>query len=58
MLEGRPWVFDGNLFAIEDYDGITPLDSMDFKNVAFWVRMLYLLLACMNKAVGQQLGLP
>jgi hypothetical protein len=25
VLQGRPWVFDGNLFAIEDYDGITPL---------------------------------
>jgi hypothetical protein len=56
VLEGCPWDFDGNLFAIEDYNGITPLDNMDFENVAFWVRMFDLPLACMSKAVGQQLG--
>ena len=56
VLQGRPWVFNGNLFSIEDYDGITPLDSMDFENVVFWVQMFYLPLACMSKAVEQQLG--
>jgi hypothetical protein len=56
VLEGRPWVFDGNLIAIEDYDGITPIEGIDFENVAFWVRMFHLPLACMSKAVRQQLG--
>jgi hypothetical protein len=35
MLEGRPWVFDGNLFAIEDHDGITLVENIDFDNVVF-----------------------
>lgn len=56
VLEGRPWVVDGNLFAIEDFDGISTPASIDFENVAFWVRMYNLPLSCMSRAVGQKLG--
>ncbi|XP_059458415.1 uncharacterized protein LOC132188014 [Corylus avellana] len=56
VLEGRPWVVDGILFAIEDFDGISTPASIDFENVAFWVRMYNLPLACMSRVVGQKLG--
>lgn len=24
VLEGRPWIFKGNLFSMEDFNGLTP----------------------------------
>lgn len=40
VLEGRPWVFKGNLFTVEDYDGLTPpLSKFPFNKATFWVRM-------------------
>lgn len=56
VLEGRPWVFEGNLFAIEDYDGLTSPANFSFDKASFWVRMLNLPLACMSLVVGQQIG--
>jgi hypothetical protein len=56
VLEGRPWVFEGNLFAVEDYDGLTTPSDFQFDKAAFWVRMSNLPLACMNLTVGHQIG--
>jgi hypothetical protein len=56
VLEGRPWVFEGNLFAVEDYDGLTTPSDISFDKAAFWVRMIGLPLACMNLTVGHQIG--
>jgi hypothetical protein len=56
VLEGRPWVFERSLFAIEDFDGVTPPSEIDFEMVEFWVRMINLPLACMCKDVGYQIG--
>lgn len=56
VLEGRPWVFEGNLFSVVDFDGGTPPSNLDFEKVAFWVRMFRLPLACMGKEAGFQIG--
>lgn len=56
VLEGRPWVFDGNLFSVEEFDGVTPPTTIPFEKAAFWVRMFNLPLACMGTAVGHQIG--
>lgn len=56
VLEGRPWVFDGTLFAVEDFDGSIPPTQMEFDKAAFWVRMYNLPLACMGRDLGFQLG--
>jgi hypothetical protein len=56
VLEGRPWVFEGNLFAVEDYDGLTKPSDFSFDKATFWVRMIGLPLACMNLTVGHQIG--
>jgi hypothetical protein len=56
ILEGRPWVPEGNLFAVEDFDGLVTPSQMTFDTAAFWVRMFELPLACMNKEVGKTLG--
>ncbi|XP_059436686.1 uncharacterized protein LOC132169716 [Corylus avellana] len=52
FLEGRPWVFEGYLFSVEEFDGLTPPTQIVFEKIAFWVRMLKLPLACMSKDVG------
>jgi hypothetical protein len=49
-------VFEGNLFSVEEFNGITPLVGIEFVKVAFWIRMFNLPLACMGKEVGSQIG--
>lgn len=56
VLEGRPWIFEDNLFAMEDFNGLIPPSQMDFEKVAFWVRMYNLPLGCMGKDMGFQIG--
>ena len=56
VLEGRPWVFEGSLFALEEFDGLMPPSELTFKRAAFWVRMSNLPLACMGRKVGHQIG--
>jgi len=56
ILEGRPWLLDGNLISLADFDGITPPAQITFDKEAFCIRMYNLLLACMGKEVGQKIG--
>jgi hypothetical protein len=56
LLEGRPWEFEGNLFSMEEFDGLTPPVDIKFEKAALWVYMLNLPLACMGKEVGSQIG--
>ena len=56
MLEGRPWVFEGSLFAVEDCDGLMVPANYTFDKASFWVKMINLSLACMSLVVGQQIG--
>jgi hypothetical protein len=48
LLEGRSWLYDGNLVAIAEFDGFTPLSPMEFEKAAFWVRMYNLPLVCVG----------
>lgn len=56
VLEGRPWVFEGPLFLVEDFDGRSPPSKLSFDR-PFWVRMLNLPLACMGKVGKKKLEL-
>jgi hypothetical protein len=56
VLEGRPWNFERSLFAVEEFDELSPPSSISFDKVAFWVRLSNLPLLCMNKEVGNQIG--
>jgi hypothetical protein len=56
VLEGRPWLFEGHLFAVEDFNGLLQPTQLSFDKASFWVRMYNLPLACMNSAVGYQIG--
>lgn len=56
VLGGRPWVYEGSLFLIEDFDGLAqPLD-FTFHKASFWVRMINLPLACMGDEIGRKIG--
>lgn len=54
-MEGRPCIFEGNLFSVADFDGLTPPSQMVFDTASFWVRMYNLPLACMGREIGEQL---
>jgi hypothetical protein len=56
VLKGRLWVFEGNVFSMEDFDGVTPPTMIKFEKVAFWVRMFNLPFACMGNDIGHQIG--
>jgi hypothetical protein len=56
VKEGQPWVFEGNLISIADYNGSIPPAQMDFEKVSFWARMLNLPLSCMSATMGHQIG--
>lgn len=56
ILEGRPGVFDGHLVSLLEFDGFTATLKLAFEKAGFWVRMYNLLLACMGKEVGYQIG--
>jgi hypothetical protein len=56
VLEGRPWVFEGGLFLVEDFDGTKAPSQFTFNKAAFWVRMIDLPLACMSREIGRKIG--
>jgi hypothetical protein len=56
VLEFRPWIFEGNLFLLEEYNGAIAPTGMVFVKASFWVRMLHLPLACMCETLGFKIG--
>jgi hypothetical protein len=56
ILEGRPWIFDGKLVVLEQFDGLTPPVAMQIEHASFWVRMYNLPLPCMSKETGKKIG--
>lgn len=52
VQEGRPWVFEGSLFSVEEFDSLTNPSKIAFKKASFWVHMLSLPLACIGHEVG------
>jgi hypothetical protein len=56
IMEGRPWLFDGNLVALAEFNGLTPPAKLNFDNAAFWIRIYNLPLACMGKVTGEKIG--
>jgi hypothetical protein len=43
-------------FIVEDYDGIKSPSQFTFDKAAFWVRMINLPLACMEREIGRKIG--
>ena len=47
---------EGTLFSVEEFDRLTGPSNLQFEQVALWVRMYDLPLACMGQEVGRQIG--
>ncbi|XP_042958199.1 uncharacterized protein LOC122293796 [Carya illinoinensis] len=56
LESGRPWLFDGNIFVMNVFDGYTPLGRMSFDKVAMWAQFHNLPLAGMSKEYGVRIG--
>lgn len=56
VVSRRMWLFDNNLFALEEYDGFTKLQNMRFTNASMWVQLHDLPMASMNKKCGEKIG--
>jgi hypothetical protein len=56
VLEGRPWIFEGNLFSVADFDGSIPANEVNFNSESFWIKMFNLPLGGMCREMGVQLG--
>jgi hypothetical protein len=39
-----------------DFDGLTPIEDLEFGKAAFWVKMYRLPLACIGRDIGLQVG--
>jgi hypothetical protein len=56
ILEGRPWIFDGFLVSLAEFDGLTLPAKINFDRASFWIGMYNLPLACMGKSTGEKIG--
>ncbi|KAF5472196.1 hypothetical protein F2P56_004583 [Juglans regia] len=56
ILQGRPWLFDNQMFVIMQLNGSIPPQKMDFSRERMWIQLHNLPLACMNKDRGVVMG--
>ena len=56
ILEGSPWSFDKNIIVFQEYDLTVRPSELDFRYVAFWVRVYDLPIGGMKKAVAEKIG--
>lgn len=55
-MDGRTWLFDNSLLALNVFDGLSPLHKIRFDSEPFWIRFHNMPVACMNKECGEQIG--
>lgn len=56
VKKGCPWMFDGNLVMLKDFDGFTSIKEMKFDKELFWVQIYNLSFGSMKKLVGEKGG--
>lgn len=56
VLVGRPWSNDRTLLILNEFDGRISPSQLDFSFSPIWVQIHDMLLGCMNRAVGSQIG--
>ena len=56
VLIGEPWSFDRHLVVLQRYDGILPMDKVDFLKSSFWVQIHNLPLSCLTPEVALEIG--
>lgn len=53
MEEGKPWLFNSNLFILRELDGSCQLAQTSFDTELVWIRLFKLPLKCMNRFYGE-----
>jgi hypothetical protein len=56
IWEGRPWLFDINIFVLQQYDGLKQPKEINFNKEVLWVQMHDLPFGCMTKRSGWEHG--
>ncbi|KAL0012133.1 hypothetical protein SO802_007241 [Lithocarpus litseifolius] len=56
VLMGEPWSFDRHLVVLQRYDGLLPMDRVDFSTSSFWIQLHNLPLSCLNPEVALEIG--
>uniref|UniRef100_A0A7N2M9T7 DUF4283 domain-containing protein n=1 Tax=Quercus lobata TaxID=97700 RepID=A0A7N2M9T7_QUELO len=53
---GEPWSFDRHLVVLQRYDGILPMEKVDFSKSSFWVQIHNLPLSWLTPDVAMEIG--
>ena len=56
VLMGEPWSFDQHLVVLKRYDGITPMEEVDFSKTKFWVQVHNLPFSWLTSDVAMEIG--
>ena len=56
VLMGEPWSFDRHLVVLKRYDGITPMEEVDFSQTKFWVQVHNLPFSWLTSDVAMEIG--
>ena len=56
ILEGSLWSFDKNIIVFQEYDPIVHPSELDFRYVAFWVRVYDLPIGGMMRVMAEKIG--
>ena len=55
-MNGRPWSFEQQILALQEFDGKTPPSQLALTHSAFWVQIHDMPLVCMTKKMGIRIG--
>lgn len=55
-MEGRTWLFDKHLLVLKQPEGSSQPISMPFNTEVFWPQFHNVLIRCINKHFGLQIG--
>ena len=56
VLLGAPWSFDRHLVVLQNYDGTSPMEHVDFSKSSFWIQLHNLPLTCLNPDIAMEIG--
>ena len=56
VLMGEPWSFDRHLVVLQRYDGILPMEDVDFSKASFWVQIHNLPPGYLTPKVALEIG--
>lgn len=56
MMIGKLWLFDNNLFTLQDLDGLRQIEKVHFDSKTLWIQLHKLPMMCMTGFYGNLIG--